>query len=40
MGGHGVIRRYRGFLPVTEDTPIVSLNEGNTPLIETPNLVQ
>jgi len=40
MGGHGVIRRYRGFLPVTEDTPIISLNEGNTPLIETPNIVQ
>jgi len=29
----GVIRRYREFLPVTGDTPVVTLNEGNTPLI-------
>lgn len=29
----GVIDRYREFLPVTDKTPIVSLNEGNTPLI-------
>ena len=29
----GVIERYQEFLPVTEDTPIISLNEGNTPLI-------
>lgn len=29
----GVIRRYREFLPVTDNTPIVTLNEGNTPLI-------
>ena len=39
MHGHGVIRRYRGFLPVTDETPVVSLNEGNTPLIEAPNIV-
>ena len=30
---HGVIARYREFLPVTDDTPIVSLHEGRTPLI-------
>ena len=29
----GVIERYQEFLPVTERTPIISLNEGNTPLI-------
>ena len=29
----GIIERYQEFLPVTEATPIVSLNEGNTPLI-------
>lgn len=29
----GIIERYQEFLPVTAGTPIVSLNEGNTPLI-------
>jgi len=29
----GLINQYRDFLPVTEKTPIISLNEGNTPLI-------
>ncbi len=29
----GVIKRYKDFLPVDENTPIVSLNEGSTPLI-------
>lgn len=29
----GVIERYQEFMPVTDSTPIVSLNEGNTPLI-------
>lgn len=29
----GVIERYQEFLPVTAKTPIISLNEGNTPLI-------
>jgi len=32
----GVIERYKEFLPVTEKTPIISLNEGNTPLIRAP----
>src|SRR5262245_2759928 len=31
--GGGVIARYRTFLPVSESTPIVSLGEGNTPLL-------
>ena len=29
----GVIERYRQFLPVTPETPVVTLLEGNTPLI-------
>jgi threonine synthase len=29
----GVIQRYREFLPVSDSTPIVSLGEGNTPLL-------
>ena len=39
MSGHGVIRRYREFLPVSEGTHAVTLNEGGTPLIETPGIV-
>src|SRR5205085_11447658 len=34
----GVIERYREFLPVYASTPIVSLGEGNTPLIYCPQL--
>ncbi len=34
----GLIERYREWLPVTPKTPIVTLNEGNTPLIPTPRL--
>lgn len=30
----GVINQYRSFLPITDKTPIVTLNEGNTPLIQ------
>ena len=29
----GLIHRYRSYLPVTEKTPVISLCEGNTPLI-------
>ncbi len=34
----GVIARYRAYLPVTDHTPVVSLNEGSTPLIHAPKL--
>src|SRR5215471_12663530 len=34
----GVIERYREFLPVSPTTPIISLGEGNTPLIYSPRL--
>lgn len=36
----GVIERYREFLPVTETTPVITLLEGNTPLIKADNFVQ
>ncbi|MCK4905303.1 threonine synthase [bacterium] len=29
----GIINKYKEFLPVGKDTPIITLNEGNTPLI-------
>ncbi|HBH96177.1 MAG TPA: threonine synthase [Candidatus Omnitrophica bacterium] len=29
----GIVERYQEYLPVTSKTPVVSLNEGNTPLI-------
>lgn len=34
----GVIARWREFLPVTAATPVISLNEGSTPLIFSPHL--
>src|SRR5215213_10364659 len=34
----GLIEQYRDRLPVDDKTPVVSLNEGNTPLIELKNL--
>src|SRR5437868_14270850 len=34
----GVIEHYREFLPVSASTPIVSLGEGNTPLVYCPRL--
>ena len=36
----GVIHQYAQYLPVTGQTPIVTLNEGNTPLIPVPNFVE
>jgi threonine synthase len=36
----GVIARYRDYLPVGEATPVISLNEGSTPLIHSPRLSQ
>ncbi|MBD8026522.1 threonine synthase [Ureibacillus sp. Re31] len=34
----GLIEEYKSFLPVTENTPSLTLNEGNTPLIHLVNL--
>jgi len=33
MSWKGLINKYRDYLPVTDKTPIVTLNEGNTPLV-------
>jgi threonine synthase len=40
VGTHwkGVIEEYRQFFPVTEDSPVVTLLEGNTPLVRAANL--
>lgn len=38
MRYEGLIQKYRKFLPVSETTPIVSLCEGNTPLIKAENI--
>ena len=35
----GLIEAYREHLPVTDATPVVTLLEGNTPLLEAPRLV-
>ena len=32
--GRGVISRYRDFLPINDKTPVISLGEGDTPLID------
>lgn len=34
----GLINRYRDHLPVSENTPVISLGEGNTPLIRLQNI--
>ena len=36
----GVIERYRQYLPVTDATPVISLGEGDTPLIYSARLSQ
>jgi threonine synthase len=40
MAWKGVIEQYREFLPVTDKTPVVTLLEGNTPLVRTKNLAE
>ena len=34
----GIINRYREYLPVTAKTPVITLNEGDTPLIPAPHI--
>jgi len=34
----GVIEEYRSFLPISDDTPVVTLLEGGTPLVPAPRL--
>ncbi len=36
----GIIKHYREFLPVNDSTPVITLLEGNTPLIEAENLAR
>ena len=36
----GLIETYRPYLPVTENTPVFTLLEGNTPLIPVPYISQ
>ena len=36
----GIIHEYRQYLPVSDTTPIVSLNEGNTQLVRADNFVE
>ena len=36
----GLIETYRSYLPVTEQTPVITLLEGNTPLIPVPYISQ
>jgi threonine synthase len=38
VGWRGVIEEYRSFLPVTPDTPVITLLEGGTPLLPAPRL--
>lgn len=38
MAYRGLIEQYRKYLPVTDATPVISLMEGNTPLIPAGNL--
>ncbi len=35
-GWRGLIEEYRPYLPVTPETPVITLHEGNTPLIPVP----
>ena len=36
----GLIEHYRRFLPIDDQTPVVTLNEGNTPLVEAPQIAE
>ena len=36
----GLISKYRRFLPVTGRTPIITLHEGDTPLVSAPALAK
>lgn len=38
MAWRGIVEEYREFLPVSDSTPVITLKEGNTPLIRAANL--
>ncbi|MDC0034777.1 threonine synthase [Chloroflexi bacterium] len=37
--GKGILETYKKFLPITSETPIFTLGEGNTPLVQSRNIV-
>ena len=37
-GWPGLIEAYREYLPVSDATPVITLLEGNTPLVPAPRL--
>ena len=37
-GTIGVIERYKEFLPVSADTPLITMGEGSTPLVKSQNI--
>ncbi|MDY6936766.1 MAG: threonine synthase [Cyanobacteriota bacterium] len=39
-GWPGLIETYRPYLPVSDSTPVVTLHEGNTPLIRVPGIAR
>ncbi|NJK60738.1 MAG: threonine synthase [Oscillatoriales cyanobacterium SM2_1_8] len=39
-GWPGLIRAYERYLPITDKTPVVTLHEGNTPLIPVPTIAE
>jgi threonine synthase len=40
MAWKGIIEEYREYLPVSDKTPVITLHEGNTPLVRTKNLAK
>lgn len=38
MAWQGLLSEYKSYLPVNENTPLLTLNEGNTPLVKLDNL--
>ena len=39
LSHQGILRRYGAFLPVTESTPLLSLGEGDTPLVASTRVI-
>lgn len=40
MAWRGIIEEYRAFLPVSDATPVITLKEGNTPIIRSTNIAR
>jgi threonine synthase len=38
MRWEGLLKQYQSYLPISSNTPLLSLNEGNTPLLELKNI--